>query len=267
VFVGVAVAGFSALPDVRGALRWPLLVLAAVVGVPVTLALNGIEYRLSGVMLGHAVPLWPAMRIAVLSSAANLLPVPGAVIVRTQALRRLGSSLGRATASALAIGGLWAGTTVALAGVARLAAGSAAAGGALLAAGVIGIGIGYALVRRLHGADGSAGLTATVVALEAVFVVVAALRLLWVIEGLGFDASLGQAVVLSLSGVVASVVAVFPGGLGIREAVAGGLAPLIGLPASVALAAAAVDRLIGVLVLAPIAAGFAGASSHEETPA
>jgi uncharacterized membrane protein YbhN (UPF0104 family) len=48
-----------------------------------------------------------------------------------------------------------------------------------------------------------------------------------------------------------------PGGFGLRELIAALLAPLVGLPASAGFAATAINRVIGIVVLAPVTAALA----------
>jgi hypothetical protein len=55
---------------------------------------------------------------------------------------------------------------------------------------------------------------------------------------------------LTIATAAASAVGILPGGLGLREVLAAALAPLVGLPAAVALFAVSVDRIIGLTGLA-----------------
>jgi hypothetical protein len=71
-----------------------------------------------------------------------------------------------------------------------------------------------------------------------------------VLLALDLDVSVGQAVALTLSGVIAAATGIFPAGLGIREAVAAGIASAVSLPAAVGFVATAADRIAGLLVLA-----------------
>jgi uncharacterized membrane protein YbhN (UPF0104 family) len=255
LFGVVFAVAVRAVPDAEVDVRWPLLAAAALVGVPLTMALNGAEYAATGAVVGHPVA-WPAaLRVSVLSSAANLLPVPGAVLVRARALNQLGTPYRRAFVATAVVGMAWVGTTAVVAGALVLASGDdAAVGGVLVAAGLAGIAAAHAaVVRRGKGVD----VTLQIVVVELASVAVGGLRYWLVLEGLGFDPDAVQAVALTVSAVVASAVGVFPGGLGVREVVAAALAPLVGLPAAVGLVAVAVDRLLGLPVLAVAAGGFA----------
>src|SRR4030095_11904746 len=78
VFVGAMALGFGALPEGEHHLQWWAIVLTSVVGVPVLIALNAVEYMASGRVLGHRIAVREAMPIAIYARAANLLPIPGA---------------------------------------------------------------------------------------------------------------------------------------------------------------------------------------------
>jgi uncharacterized membrane protein YbhN (UPF0104 family) len=84
---------------------------------------------------------------------------------------------------------------------------------------------------------------------EAAFVTVAAFRLLLVLRALGFRVSIAQAAALAVSIVVAAAAGFFPGGLGLRELLAAGMSPLVGLPAAVGVLATAADRIVALVVL------------------
>jgi uncharacterized membrane protein YbhN (UPF0104 family) len=79
-------------------------------------------------------------------------------------------------------------------------------------------------------------------------------RLLLTLWGLGYSASVTQGVALSLAGSLGSAVGFLPAGLGVRELLAAGIGPIVGLPAAVSLVATAVDRVLGLVVLAAITA-------------
>ena len=53
----------------------------------VSLLANTLEYMVSARMLQHRVALLPAVQLTTMSTAANLLPIPGAFLDRVQGLR------------------------------------------------------------------------------------------------------------------------------------------------------------------------------------
>src|SRR5580765_717664 len=82
LFVAFTVLAVRSLPHIDKPVRWELIVIAALVGVPVIVWLNAVEYRLMARFAHHYPPMLEVVQITVLGSAANLLPVPGAMMVR-----------------------------------------------------------------------------------------------------------------------------------------------------------------------------------------
>lgn len=239
---GVAFAAAN-FPRTHGHPRWVLLVLVATIGPSGFTACNVVEYRLTARLAGYSVTWSHAFRIAVLGSAANLLPLPGAMLVRTRALAGMGATYGAALGSALTVGLIWLGTASTLAGALQLGGPHRAVGAGVGAAGLVVLGIAYRiLTRRRPGAAGAA-LMIRLVVVEAALTLFAALRLYVVVEGFGFHATPAQAVALTLAGVLATVTGVVPGGLGVREGLSALIGPLVGLAASLSLIAAAYERL------------------------
>ena len=243
--------GTPPLPPVETSVRWPVLLLLPLLGVPATVASNAWEYVVTARLLAHRVPPVEATRVSVLSTAANLLPLPGAVLVRARDLRLRGTRYGRAFSVTALVGlvrvgvaGLLAGTLAALDGDVLLGAVAVAAAAVVVAASV-------AAVARQAGGATPAGLAA-VLLVEVVAVLVIAARLHLTLVGLGYDASLTQSLALSLAGVIGSAVGFLPAGLGVRELLAAAIGPLVGLPAAVSLVVTAVDRVVGLVVLAAI---------------
>jgi hypothetical protein len=250
VFVVVTAAAVANLPDLGGPIAWEYLMVVAVVAIPLTVFLNATEFAMSSRATGTRVGAADALRIALVGSAANNLPIPGAATVRVAWLRSSGTTYGRAISVTLLMGLAWLGTTAFIAGIAQLTVETTAFGLLLLGGGVAVLGIGWMVLRRLL-ADTRQRVIFGIKALliEAGFVAAIAMRYLLTLKAIGVDASLSQAVALSLSVVLASAIGIFPGGLGLRELIAAGISPLVSLPASVGLVAIALDRLVALGVM------------------
>lgn len=264
LFAVVSVASYRSLPDLDGANWW--LVAVLVLGAPsVTVAVNAAEYRTIAAALGHRVGALEAARLTVLASAANLLPLPGGVVVRTRALRRQGSTYGRALRSNAVAGVTWV-AVGALVGAALVAVrGDALPAAALAAGGVAGL---AAAGWLLSDAAGGAGRwLGRFVAVEGAMVAVNALRLWLAFELLGLPVEPAQAVALTGSVIVAAAIGIFPGGLGLREVLAGAIGAAVDLPAAHAVAATAADRVCSQVGLALIAGALvlSGAATPEDT--
>jgi hypothetical protein len=97
-------------------------------------------------------PFAEAMQVSGPRSAQNLLPMPGAVLVRTRALPRRGASVG---GSPMATGNVevgWLGLAALLAGLLLLASGNAVAGGSFAGVDLAPTGGMLFLARRSGGA-------------------------------------------------------------------------------------------------------------------
>lgn len=251
-FVLMTVAAARAVPPLELTEGWPLLFLVGVVGVPLSMLANAVEYVVSARIVGARVRLGEALRVTVLAMAANLLPLPGSLMVRTTALHGLGSGARRALGATAIVAISWVGVTGLIAGSLALA----------------GIGLGFGLVTFLVGllltAGGLAllsgsverrrfpGLAVAMLTTEVATVALGAARFWLVLLALGFPADLSQAAALVIAGVAAAATGIFPGGLGIRELLAGVISPMVGLPAALGLLATAVNRLVEYAVLLPV---------------
>ncbi|MGH2555139.1 MAG: glycosyltransferase [Actinomycetota bacterium] len=249
IFVAATVIAVRNLPPLRGPVRWPLLLVAALIGIPATLVLNAKEYQVSARMVGHRVPLSASMVVGLIAAAANQLPIPGSVLVRVRALGRLGTTYSRAAFSTALMGLLWIAATGLVAGAFQVPTGRWELGVALLGAGGLVLGLSILLFRSRVGGPRRVGVLIEGLAVEGGLVLVAGFRYYLVLRGLGFEASPSQAMVLTLAIVIAAMAGFLPGGLGLREVLAAGFSPVAGLPASVGLLATAIDRVMGLVVL------------------
>jgi hypothetical protein len=230
--------------------RWWLLAMVGVLGPLVTITLNGLEYVQQGRLVGRRIALGNAVRVSVLGTAANLAPIPGSVIVRTSALATDEVGVKRAAATTATVGLGWLGASALAAGVLQPVADRVALGVLLGVVGLVLLATTFVLVHRAAPADGAVGVFGAIVLVELATVVVGALRLTGFVYGLGLDITAAQAVGLTLAGVIASATGVFPAGLGIREALIAVASPVLDLPVSVGLVAAAADRVAGLAMLA-----------------
>lgn len=243
-----AVGAVRSLPD-DAAVEWPLVALVALVGTPATVALSSFGYRLTAAAAGVEESLGDAARISIYGTAANLLPVPGGSIVRIEALRRGGVSVRTATGVTIAVGFVWLGVSLLMAGAIGLLATPGLAV-LFLVGGAVPMVAAWRILDRA-GAPWSVALA--LVAVHAGVAVVQAGRFWVTITAIGASPSISQAFALGVSVSVAAAAGFLPGGLGIREAVATVLGPLIGLTAAETFLATLLDRIAGLASIAVVA--------------
>jgi uncharacterized membrane protein YbhN (UPF0104 family) len=255
LFVGGTVLGVLSLPHVEQEPRWELLAVVGLFGLPLTLAVNAAEYQVTAAILGYRVPFATALRVGALATAANLLPIPGAVLVRAHAIRRLGAPYGKIVLSTGAVGICFVGTTCLMAGGVLVASGELTFGGILVGAGLLLLALALAMLVRERGSRTGVRLLLATAARATGAIVVKAGRLYLILVAFGYEAGVTQALTLTLAAIIALALGFFPGGLGAAEALGAALSPLVGLSAAVGFVASAVDRLISIFGLAVIAGG------------
>ncbi len=228
-------------------ISWVPLGLCLLLAVPATTFLNGLEYWALGRMVEVRVPILTSIRVAVTGTAANLLPIPGAALVRTGDLVSRGVTAGLAV-RANAIAGL---ASLFVAGVVAtiLFTGLSTWGAltALVAAVLSAAGMATLLRRRSN-----VGLL-TLVAIEIGLLAVTAARAWLVAMALGLGNGWMTPLAIACVYPLAAAIGIFPGGLALREFLAALVTRATQAGASAGFLITAVDRLLGLLVHAPIA--------------
>jgi uncharacterized membrane protein YbhN (UPF0104 family) len=242
------VASLLAKPNLLRALSWQPLVLLLTLGVPATVALNTTEVILTAAMAGSRLPVRVSLRVAIISGAANMLPLPGGPLVRIAAVKSAGASYGESTAATFAIALIWLGTAFGYAG-AWIVAKVPILGLSFLMGGVSALIAGLLTAVWL-----SKGWRMPLMAftLKLALTVVDAARLWVCLSALGAVADFAQASTLAAAAVTGSAVSIVPAGLGVREGVSAVLAPFVGLSSAVGFLAVAINRLAGLTILLPI---------------
>ena len=273
LFLAAMWLAVRSLPDGELTVNWLLVAVTAVIGAPALLLMNAIEYGLSARVVGHRVERRDAVAVAVYGGAANLLPIPGTALVRLQALTRQGSGVRRAAGATAVVAVAWFGAAGFVGAPAAAVGGTWWLAGLLVVGAVVTVPVVHRSVARLRrrsrddsypeasahgGTEPRVGrLVAELYGLEVTMIVVRALRFWLIILAFDLDASLHTAFVLPVSGVLASALGFLPGGLGIRELIAGALSGATGDSAAVGVLASGLDRIVALPVLAAIALGLA----------
>lgn len=209
---------------------------AVVATAPIPLLLSGLEFSITGSMLGLRVDRREALRIAVLGYGLNYLPLPGGTMLRISALTddTRAHSLAKSTGATLVVGGFWLSAALLLAAVAALSLGVLAVGWVLLGSSVVAGVVATATFNRIRNTAHPNRLLVTLLAVEISFVAVAAARTYLALAALGVSESGWEAAgMVAAASAVSTAMGLFPAGLGIREVLAGALAGAAGIePAS-----------------------------------
>jgi hypothetical protein len=262
VFVAAMALSVRSLPEGDRDLVWWAILVTGLIGIPGLILLSGVEYTASAAVLGHRVRLRDSLAIALYARAANLLPIPGAALVRMQALKRAGSSYGRAASATMATALFWMAGALLVGGVVLAPYRWLIALG-FVAAGVVTVGMAHVTVRSIVAKrdDAVAGeavrRSALLLAVEVAMVVIRGVLFWFVMVGFDIGGSFQGAMVLPVAVVLASAIGFFPAGLGVREVISAGLAGMVGDTASSGALASGLDRLVSLPVMAVIALALA----------
>jgi hypothetical protein len=244
--VGTAIA-IGNVPTGEELEWWPIAVLV-VLGTPWQLLILSSEISLIGRLADVRPQRRTCLRVAILGTSFNLLPIPGAALTRLDALLATGAEVGRATGAIVAVGMIWLAVALWVAGVALI--GTSWISALLLAAGGLAAIVTITVLRRylphVHRAD-----LGRVVLLESIFVLTHAARLSLALVAVGVARPIRAPLAMAASSAISSALGIAPGGLGIREGLATVMGDLAGIAASTALVAAVVDRaaaLAGTLI-------------------
>ena len=271
--MGVAFLGFvlgiylsyRVQPDVLSNLNWGPFALVALVGVPMIVVLNTLEFQLSARLLERRFSFSQAAEVTIIGSVANMLPLPGGTMVRVAALKAAGAGLGQSTAATFLVFGLWVGIAFVYSGLWIFWLGITTFNLGLMFLAIGAAALGVCVFHSLQLSKNKT-VVAQLTAVKLGLVVVDALRIFGCLLALGHVVSFPQASVLAVSSVMGAAVSIVPAGLGIREGVAAMLAPIVALTAASAFLAASLNRIIGLSMMAPVAL-FLSLSKSRSGPA
>jgi hypothetical protein len=257
---------FAHLPARQGPLHWSFIAVAAAI-VPVTLVMNGAEYKLAARVAGYEVRLGTALRVGLIASAANLLPVPGAMAVRARAIHLLGGNVRKIAAATAFIGLGFVGTAAAFTGIVLVLGGDELLGGCALAAGLVLQAAPFALATGQRGRRTAIGLVGALVLVESGSVLSKIVRSYLILRALEVDPSLLQVTALATAAIAATALGFFPAGLGVSEVLSGAISPLIGLPVTIGVLTSGIDKLLHIGVLGAATGGILLIGGRRRDPA
>lgn len=253
LFVAQCVFAVRALPDTT--LSWTPFLALVLVGTVGNLLASGLEYSLVAHALGQRPSTAATMRVSFLSSASNLLPIPGSILVRSASLRAGGAGYRQIVTAMTAQGLSFLSLTGVITGTVLLLTELPLVGAITLLAGLACAAGATRLMGKVCGDP--VRQTARLLAGETFVVAVTAARIWAASLVLGQTLAWGAVAALTAASVAATATGIFPGGLGIREALSGAVSPLVGLPVSFGILIGAVDRVAFLLGLGLVAAGLA----------
>lgn len=235
VFFGGFIASVASQPKLISAFHWNIALVIVFFLCPAMTIINMATTREIARLAGVKMSFSAALRLAVMSSAANHLPAPGGPLLRTAVIQAAGGRLKDAGLANVAAGIGWMSGTFLFVGAWALLL-DALLGAVLLVLGVVSLAVTFAVARTLPGNCAS---LMRLMSINLVSAAAYALSIYVALNAFGAAWSFSQAAVIAAAGVIGAASSIAPSGLGIREVAAAGLASLIGAEPAAAFAATA----------------------------
>jgi len=226
---------------------WPIVVNFTALA-PSTLALAAVSLQLSAKAVGRRIRFREAFAVSAVGRITELLPLPGAAMVRGAALMRAGAGLAASTWIVTLAGVLTLSMAAALAAVPIVTTGFGS-GYVVLVAGVAGtVGAAFWIVRRA-----GAPLALTMIVVRLGIIAIAIGRVSAAFAGINAALDPLEAALFVICATLGTATVVVPGGLGVSESIAAALAYLVQISPAVAFLAIATNRIIGLVASGVVA--------------
>ncbi|WP_260483666.1 hypothetical protein [Sphingomicrobium flavum] len=239
LFVGGIYLSLRATPDILARLEFAPFILLILIGAPIHTLLNGYVLKQSAQFAGKHMPMRNAVELTLMGSAANLLPIPGAILSKIGGLKAHGVE-GAKIAKVLVLTALiWGALSFLWAGGAAILLDAPLVGAIFLAiAGAMGL-----VTLLLHrGGEGRRPLL-NITAVRLLNLPLDAVRFIVLMAIAGVSLNFVEASIFSISGFVATSSMIFPAGLGIYEATVALLSQLVSVEPAVAFLVAVIGRI------------------------
>lgn len=225
------------------------------IGIPVTLAANSLRYIYSARLIEAKVNWRRALEVTTISTAANMLPLPGGTAVRITALSKDSNSIRSGVNATFISTMIWCSITLIFSGVAVALANS---GMGLIVAGSGLAGLSFNAIYISFYTRHSL-LSSNIIGLHIVELAssaIDALRFMLCLHALSVSVFYTQAAALVLASLVGSAISIVPAGLGVREITSAAIGPVVGITPEASFLSATLNRLLGLIGITPIAALF-----------
>ncbi|MFO7904728.1 MAG: hypothetical protein R6U98_18835 [Pirellulaceae bacterium] len=238
VFVGGMFVSAWVLALDWGSLELKWLLMNLFVGAPAAIALNAIGLRISANIVGVSLSFGAAFRTCCIAICSNLLPIPAGTLIQASSLASRGGSTLQSGIIILVGNALSLAIVLALVGAILLLV-IPEAGIPLLLLGIALLATCSVFILKRSSVSTASAFIAT----RCLRTVVMVLRIQLSFMIIGFSVSALDAAVFSGALVVGTTLSVFPGGLGVSEALAALLALATAVAPGAAFLATALNRL------------------------
>lgn len=252
-FVGGIILSLKAQPDIlQNVSAGPVIPIILFTLISFCLATQ--EFLLTVNLCGKKLSFFHAFETIVMGNAANMLPLPGNVMVKVSRLKSIGIHYkhGTSVTILMAVSGL--GIVFTYAGFWLVWLSLTEIGILLLGMGVVILLLTCLQFSRLFGRQRA--IILKLVIIRFLQIILHGARFFFCLLALGITGGFAQASVLTVSSVLSSIIAIVPAGLGIQEILAAGIGPLIGLTAASAFLISSLNRILEICTVFILSGGL-----------
>jgi hypothetical protein len=241
-FTAGFVWAYQEYPFALGEVKWTYVFLLWLALLPAVTLVNALRFYVTSRALGNRCTLRRAVTVTVFSTAANMLPIPGGMIVRAANLKGVNNNIKGAVSATLLTSAFSGLVTILLAAAAYLVVKESILSliifGGLTSVFVI------ALILMARGALKM--ILSKLVWIEVCSTLLDAARIVTCFAVIGLYISAERSLILTSASVVGSAISLVPAGLGVREITAALMAVHLSLIPSATYVAIGLNRLIGL---------------------
>lgn len=240
-FVGFYIS-YQQQPTVFINLNWPMVAFIYILVLPVVAIINTLRFKLTAKAFNLDYSFQRSFVITVYSTVANMLPLPGGLLVRMANLKHESNTYANTAAVSLYVSALSAFITLVIAATAYALMHPGFISGVGITGFITGILLTYLLIQKTPLRPVFAGLSGVEIASTLADGIGIYMSFLIIDTMIGID----QSMVLTAASVVGSAISLVPAGLGVREGAAALIATQIAVIPASAFIALALNRVIGL---------------------
>ncbi len=251
IFIGGIILSIQYNPGLIKDVNWVFIFIILLVGVPITVSINAIRYILTGNLIKRKIPIISALNITVFSTVANMLPLPGGVLVRIAGLKTVDISYQKGISATILVFIVWVAMTCLYAASALylITFEVTIIEITVYVVGIVLLGLSIYLLKKMRA---QIWLILLILGTELFAAATDAFRLWLCFLALSEQVDFLNSSVLTISAVVGSAISIVPAGLGLREATTALIAPIVNISASAGFVVTALNRLIGFIGIIPL---------------
>lgn len=245
-FIGGIIVSLKAQPDIlRNISAGPVIPIILCTLISLCFAAQEMQHTVT--LCGRKLSFFHAFETIVIGNAANMLPLPGNVMVKISRLKSIGIHYKNGASVTILMALIGLGLVFVYAGLWLVWLSQIITGIFLTVIGFVVLLLTYLQLTYLF--SDKQPVILKLILIRLIQIMLHGTRFYLCLLALGIAGGFAQASVLTISSVLSSAIAIVPAGLGIQELFAAGIGPFIGLTAASAFLISSLNRILGICTI------------------